>query len=85
MRDPRVPPRGMSSRGKQLTALIAVGLALLLPKQVECGYPGGECAKQGAYRMMCRAYEVEPMGFYLLELAFKRDVGFAYSTGENCR
>lgn len=82
MRDPRTPPRGMSSRGKQITALVAMGLALFLPKQVECGYPGGECAHANA---RCRSYEVEPMGFFLLELLAKRDVGFAYSTGENCR
>ena len=77
--------RGMTSRGKQVTALIALALMLFLPKHVECGYPGGACAKTGPFRMVCRPWEVEPLGFYLIELIAERDVGFAYSTGEDCR
>ncbi|HWU86198.1 MAG TPA: hypothetical protein VN253_02940 [Kofleriaceae bacterium] len=77
--------RGMTSRGKQVTALIALALMLFLPKHVECGYPGGECGRDGPFRQVCRRYEVEPMGFYLLELLVERDLGFAYSTGETCR
>lgn len=77
--------RGMSSRGKQLAVLLAMFMMLFLPKHVECGYPGGQCARDGPFRLVCRSYEVEPLGFYLIELLAKRDVGFAYSTGETCR
>jgi len=76
---------GMSSRAKQVTALIAVLLALLLPKHVDCGYPGGECTRAGTFRRHCRAYELEPIGFYMIELLLERDFGFAYSTGETCQ
>ena len=76
---------GMTSRAKQVVGLIAVLLALLLPKRVPCGYPGGECARPGMYRRMCQVYEVEPIGFYLVEWVVSRDVGFAYSTGESCQ
>jgi hypothetical protein len=66
--------------------LFGVVLALALPKRVECGYPGAEdCRRQGKWRTMCTAYELEPFGIYLLELAFRRDIGFAYSTDEDCR
>lgn len=77
--------RGMTSRGKQLAALFALLVAGLLPKHVECGYPGAECTRGGPFRMVCRDYEVEPFAFYLLERLLERDVGFAYSTGETCR
>ena len=36
---------GMTSRGKRITALIAVILAFLLPMKVPCGYPGGRCGQ----------------------------------------
>jgi hypothetical protein len=76
----------MSSSGKLWAALFGLLLAMALPKHVPCAYPGApDCQTQGRWRMMCTAYEVEPFGFYLLELAFKRDLGFAYSSGEDCR
>lgn len=75
----------MTSRGKQITMLVAVLIALALPKHVDCGAPGRECSHLGVFRQMCTPYEVEPLGFYLLEKALDRDVGFAYSTGERCR
>lgn len=76
----------MTTSGRRWAALFGVLLAFALPKHVECGYAGAsECRHEGGWRMMCTSYEVEPFGFYLLELAFKRDVGFAYSSGEDCR
>ena len=75
---------GMTSRAKQVVALIAVLLALLLPKRVECGFPGGECLRAAPRRQLCRDYEMEPLAFYLAEWALGRNVGFAYSTGETC-
>jgi hypothetical protein len=76
---------GMTSRAKQITALLAILLVLFLPKQVDCGYPGGECARPASGRRMCRAYDVEPIGLFLLEWVAGRDLGFAYSRGETCQ
>jgi hypothetical protein len=75
----------MSSTGRRWAALFGVVFVLALPKHVECGYPGGECTVNGAYRQSCTRYELEPFGFYLIELLAGRDVGFAYSSGEDCR
>lgn len=87
VRPPPRPPRqvGMTSSGKQLTALIAIALAGFIPKHVECGFPGNECLRYGRAKLVCRDYEVEPIAFFLLERFFERDIGFAYSTGETCR
>ena len=63
-----------------------VVLALAIPKRVVCGYPNaGDCQRKGPFATMCTAYEVEPFAFYLIELVAKRDVGFAYSSGSDCR
>lgn len=79
-------PRGLSSSGKRWAALFGIVLAFSLPKKVECGFPGGECARPGRWqRDVCRSYELEPFGLYLIELWAKRDVGFAYTSGETCR
>jgi hypothetical protein len=76
---------GMSTSGKRWAALFGIALALSLPKKVECGYPGSECVRAGTWqREVCRSYEHEPLGFYLLELWLERDIGFAYSSGESC-
>ena len=64
--------------------LIAVLIAFALPKRVECGYPGGMCTHVLG-KEHCTTYELEPWGFYWLEKLFKRDIGFAYKTGEDCR
>ena len=77
----------MTSSGRRWAAVIGVVLALALPKHVECGYPAaaGACARADARGALCSSYEVEPWGFYLLELVARRDVGFAYSSGDDCR
>jgi hypothetical protein len=75
---------GLSSRGKRITAFIAVIIAFLLPKDVECGYPGGECGRIGIFRQVCKDHELEPLGFYLIEKLLERNVGFAYRSGEEC-
>lgn len=71
----------MTSNGRRIAFLIGVAVAFMLPKRVECGYPGAECIVE---RQGCRPYEIEPLGFFLLEHAFKRNVGFGYSTGTDC-
>jgi hypothetical protein len=73
----------MTSSGRRWALLIGALIAFALPKHVECGYPGGECA-QLIDHQECATYEVEPWGFSLLERVFKRDIGFAYSHGLAC-
>ena len=73
----------MTSNGRRIAGLIGVLIAFALPKRVECGYPGGTCERIVDNRT-CRAYEIEPFGFYLLENVFDRDIGFAYSHGDDC-
>ena len=64
--------------------LIAVLIAFALPKRVECGFPGTECVETVG-REQCTRYEIEPWLFYGLEHVFNRNVGFAYSSGQDCR
>lgn len=75
----------MSTRGTRIAFVVGVVIALLLPKRVECGYPGATCGHAGRWRTTCTSFEIEPFGLYLIELAAERDVGFAYSTGDDCR
>lgn len=70
----------MSSSGKRIAFLLGVLVAFALPKQVRCGYPGHVCGQ-----VNCGYYEVEPWGFYLIEYVVGRNVGFAYSAGDDCR
>jgi hypothetical protein len=77
---------GMTTSGKRWAAAIAVVIACLLPKHVECGAAGATCAAHaGPFRQTCTYYELEPLAFYLLELVAHRDVGFAYESGDDCR
>jgi hypothetical protein len=69
----------MTTRGRRIAALIGLAVVFFLPKRVECGYPGADCP------VKCRPYEVEPFGFYVIEYFANRDIGFAYSSGEDCR
>lgn len=75
----------MTTRGTRVAFGFAVLIALALPKRVECGYPGGACGHAGKYRTTCTSFEIEPLGFYLIELVAHRDVGFAYQTEDECR
>lgn len=75
----------MSTRGTQLTLLVAAVIALALPKWTPCTYPDEICARPPGAGAGCRGGEVEPLGFYLIELVAHRDVGFAYSAGDDCR
>ena len=73
----------MTSHGKQIAAAIAVVVALLLPKRVECGFPGAHCeTARGLLR--CTRFDTEPLGFFLLESVLGRDVGFAYWSSDDC-
>lgn len=65
--------------------MLGVVIAFAIPRKVDCGFPGGECRRAGHYaHESCVDYEVEPWGFYLIEYVAGRDIGFAYSTGEDC-
>lgn len=75
----------MSTRGTRIAFAFAILIALALPKRVECGFPGGTCGHAGRWRATCTDFQIEPLGLYLIELVVERDVGFAYSTGEDCR
>jgi len=76
----------MTSSGRRWAFLIGLAVAGALPKRVECGYPGGECQRASGYHHeVCTAYEVEPLAFYAIEYVVGRDVGFAYSSGDDCR
>jgi len=75
----------MTSRGKLITLLVAALVAFALPIKAVCGYPGAHCGRTGAFKLTCKYYELEPLAFYLLEKLLDRDVGFAYSSGEECR
>jgi hypothetical protein len=76
---------GMTSRGKRITLLFAALVALAIPIKAVCGYPGAKCGRAAPFKMSCKSYELEPLAFYLLEKALDRDVGFAYTSGEDCR
>jgi len=74
----------MTSSGRQLAFLIAVLIAFALPKHVECGFPSATSCGIRHGKELCTPYEVEPWGFYLLENLMRRDIGFAYSSGDDC-
>ena len=75
----------MTTRGTRIAFAIAVLIGLALPKRVECGYPGARCGHAGKWQTVCSSYQIEPFGFYLIELVAQRDVGFAYESGDDCR
>jgi len=78
----------MSTRGIRIAFVLAVVMVGVLPKRVECSYPGATCGHAGPWRTTCTSFEIfeiEPLGFYLIELAARRDIGFAYSGGDDCR
>lgn len=75
----------MTTRGTRIAFALAVVIGLALPKRVECSYPGATCGHAGRWRTTCTSYQIEPFGFYLVELVAHRDVGFAYETDDDCR
>lgn len=75
----------MTTRGTRLAFVFAIFLVALLPKRVECAYPGATCGHAGRWRTTCTDVDIEPLGFYLLESVLERDIGFAYSHDEECR
>jgi hypothetical protein len=73
----------MTSSGRRWAFLIGCVIAFALPKRVDCGYPGGQCDRIVGGKSC--SYEVEPLGFFAIEYLVGRDVGFAYSSGDDCR
>jgi hypothetical protein len=75
----------MTTRGKRIAAIIAIVIVLALPKRVDCTHPGAlACTHPGQWGRTCTDYEIEPFGFYLIELLVQRDVGFAYTSDQEC-
>jgi hypothetical protein len=74
----------MTSSGRRTAFFVAVLIAFALPKRVECGFPGAECVHVVGHDQ-CTRYEIEPWVFYGIEHLLSRNVGFAYSSGEDCR
>ena len=74
----------MTSRGKRIASVIALIVLFFLPKHVDCGYPDAECGHDAILRQWCKEYEVEPVGFWVIEKVAHRNIGFAYTTGESC-
>lgn len=75
----------MTSRGKRIASVIALIVLFFLPKHVECGYPDAECGHDEIMHQYCKYYEVEPVGFWVIEHVAHQDIGFAYSSGETCK
>lgn len=76
----------MTTRGKQLAVLFGLIVVFAVPKHVECGFPGADkCTHKASMGRVCTPYELEPFGFYLIEKLASANVGFAYSSGEDCR
>jgi hypothetical protein len=75
----------MTSSGRRIAFFVGMLIAFAIPKKIECGFPGGVCQHPGPSRSTCTPYEVEPWGFYLIEYIAGRNVGFAYSSDEECR
>jgi hypothetical protein len=75
----------MTTRGTHLALVIAAAAAFFLPKRVDCSFPGQSCNVAGPHHSICASHDVEPLGFYGLELVLHRDLGFAYSTEIECR
>ncbi len=73
----------MTSGGRRVAFFLGIVIAFAIPKRVECGYPGAKCAVEGSGKT-CAPYEIEPWGFYLIEYVAGRNIGFAYSTGDDC-
>lgn len=75
----------MTSGGRRWAFIFGVVIAFMLPNHVECGYPNAnaECARVVGHSQ-CIPYEVEPWGFSLIERLVGHDVGFAYSSGDDC-
>lgn len=74
----------MTSNGRRIAFLIGISIAFMLPKKVPCGYPGATECSELVREFHCKTYEVEPLGFYLLEHLWGGNVGFAYSRGTDC-
>lgn len=68
----------MTSSGRRIAFFVGLAIAFMLPKKVPCGRPDTLCA------IRCTPYEVEPIGFYLIEYLVDRNVGFVYSRGTDC-
>ncbi len=76
--------RNMTTGAMRRAWLLGLLIVFMMPKHVDCDYPGEVCTvTQG--RDICKHAQIEPLGFYGIELVLHRDVGFAYATEAECR
>jgi hypothetical protein len=73
----------MTSSGRRWAFLVGLVIVFMLPKRVECGYPDAYC-EHNVGKEICVSYELEPLGFFGIEMLLHRNVGFAYKSGELC-
>lgn len=76
--------RNMTTGALQRAWLFGLLLVFFLPKRVECTFPGEVCTVTRGHDI-CKSYELEPFGFYGIELLAHRNIGFAYSVDTECR
>jgi hypothetical protein len=74
----------MTANGRRIAFFIGLAIAFMLPRRVECGYPGAPYCGELIDGRRCNKVEVEPWGFYLIEHLASRNIGFAYSTDIDC-
>ena len=66
--DPR-----MTFTGRRIAFFIAIAIVLFLPKRVELGHHD-----------YCVRYKLEPLSVYGLEQITGKDLGIAYTHGDDC-
>ncbi|HPH67556.1 MAG TPA: hypothetical protein PLF40_17490 [Kofleriaceae bacterium] len=74
----------MTFHGRRIAFFIALAVAFALPKDQPCSYPGEACEQVPRGRELCTPHETEPLGVYMLETVFRRDLWLRYSTSFEC-
>jgi hypothetical protein len=72
--DPR-----MTAGGRRIAFLVAIAVAMALPKRVERGHHPGPW--KGT---TCTSYELVPLVIYGVESALSARTGIAYTSGDDC-
>ncbi len=81
----RVNHPRMTSSGRVKALIIGVLIAFALPKRVECKFPGNDCTRYVGKHTMHRLRDRAAGCSSWLEHLFKRNIGFAYKSAQDCR